>query len=108
MRRYPFGCKRAWNVWAVFTSVCKVIQRHAGHEKYATTEGYVHEAEDYRGNLGLVFPPLSPDQAPAGFGANDQESIRGGKTIRNYGKNSVPKGIRTPVTALKGPCPGPG
>ncbi len=21
---------------------------------------------------------------------------------------SVPKGIRTPVTALKGPCPGPG
>jgi len=57
----------------------------------------VHEAEDYRGKLGLVFPPLSPDQAPAGLGANDQESISGGKTIRKYGRSSVPKGNRTVV-----------
>jgi integrase len=36
----------------------RVIQRHAGHEKYSTTEGYVREAEDYRGKLGEVFPPV--------------------------------------------------
>jgi len=88
----------------------RVIQRHAGHEKYATTEGYVHEADDYRGKVGAPFPAvvnaLIDRSVPAGSNrsGNDQSV----KITKKQAKNSVPKGIRTPVTALKGPCPGPG
>ena len=80
----------------------RVIQRAAGHEKYATTEGYVREAEVFKGRVGDPFPPLPPSLL-SGISITkiDHES-------RNGGKYGVPKGIRTPVTALKGPCPGPG
>lgn len=36
----------------------RIIQRAAGHEKYATTEGYVREASIFRGRVGVPFPPL--------------------------------------------------
>jgi integrase len=36
----------------------RVIQAAAGHEKYATTEGYVRAAEVFRGRVGDPFPPL--------------------------------------------------
>lgn len=87
----------------------RVIQRHAGHEKYSTTEGYVREAEDYRGKLGEVFPPVFKallDRAhPASNRSGNDQKSKNSKKVR---ENGVPKGIRTPVTALKGPCPGPG
>ncbi len=86
----------------------RVIQRHAGHEKYATTEGYVHEADDYRGKIGVVFPPIVDVLAGRAASTNRSAIDQGVKTSKKVAKNSVPKGIRTPVTALKGPCPGPG
>ncbi len=86
----------------------RVIQRHAGHEKYATTEGYVHEADDYRGKIGLVFPPIVDVLAGRATSTNRSAIDQGVKTSKKAAKNGVPKGIRTPVTALKGPCPGPG
>ncbi len=39
----------------------RVIQQEAGHEKYATTEGYVRAARLYRGKVGEPFPTLPPD-----------------------------------------------
>jgi integrase len=36
------------------------IQRNAGHEKYATTEGYIRDVQDYVGKVGKPFPAL-PD-----------------------------------------------
>jgi len=86
----------------------RVIQRHAGHEKYTTTDGYVREAEDYRGKIGLVFPPIVDVLAGRAASTNRSAIDQGVKTSKKVAKNSVPKGIRTPVTALKGPCPGPG
>lgn len=34
------------------------IQQRAGHEGFATTQGYIREAEAVRGGFGEVFPPL--------------------------------------------------
>jgi integrase len=39
----------------------RLIQRAAGHEKYATTEGYVREAAVFKGRIGDPFPSL-PEQ----------------------------------------------
>jgi integrase len=36
----------------------RVIQQAAGHERYATTEGYVRSAEVFRGRVGAPFPRL--------------------------------------------------
>jgi len=73
----------------------RAIQRHAGHEKYATTEGYVHEAEDFRGKVGAVFPLVidvltnrADPELRSGF---DQGEKSGQKRRRN----GVPKGIRS-------------
>ncbi|HKY39240.1 MAG TPA: tyrosine-type recombinase/integrase [Polyangiaceae bacterium] len=63
----------------------RIIQRAAGHEKYATTEGYVREAEVFRGRVGDPFPPL-PDLN------RYTESITEGLSV---GKICVPKGIRS-------------
>ena len=65
---------------------------------YATTEGYVREASIFRGRVGEPFSAL-PVLNRNNELITDELSV---------GKESVPKGIRTPVTALKGPCPGPG
>lgn len=37
------------------------VQRRAGHRSYATTDGYVREAENVRADFGRVFPPLPSD-----------------------------------------------
>jgi integrase len=34
------------------------IRQAAGHERYSTTEGYVHAAEVFRGLVGAPFPSL--------------------------------------------------
>jgi hypothetical protein len=36
----------------------RIIQCAAGHEKYATTEGYVRAAQVFKGRVGNPFPPL--------------------------------------------------
>jgi hypothetical protein len=36
----------------------RIIQRAAGHEKYATTDGYVREASVFKGRIGDPFPAL--------------------------------------------------
>lgn len=63
----------------------RIIQRAAGHEKYATTEGYVREASIFRGRVGEPFPALPDFNRYA-------ESITGELSVGNVG---VPKGIRT-------------
>ncbi len=84
----------------------KIMQR-AGHENMSTTMGYIREAENLVNAPGEVFaalPPalfVSPAESPEGPGtwANLRETT--------WKKRSVPSGIRTRVTALKGPGPGP-
>jgi hypothetical protein len=38
----------------------KIMQR-AGHAAFATTQGYIREAEAVRDGFGEVFPPLPPE-----------------------------------------------
>jgi hypothetical protein len=83
-----------------------LIQRAVGHRKYATTEGYVREASVFRGRVGDPFPGLPTSIVAANRSPNRSPSVE--ITTKHREKLSVPKGIRTPVTALKGPCPGPG
>jgi integrase len=45
----------------------RVIQQAAGHERYATTEGYVRAAEVFRGRVGAPFPPLPNSLIAAEF-----------------------------------------
>ncbi len=85
------------------------IMRRAGHEDIATTMGYVREAENLVHTVGPsdVFPPLP---APVCFVArNRQKGPPRGLNFANstVEKGSVPSGIRTRVTALKGLGPGP-
>ena len=43
----------------------KIMQR-AGHEDFATTQGYIREAEAVRAGFGDVFPPLVWGPEPGG------------------------------------------
>jgi hypothetical protein len=45
---------------AVRSDPPKVIQSRAGHTDYATTLGYIREAETLATGFGEVFPPLPP------------------------------------------------
>jgi hypothetical protein len=62
----------------------RTIKHAAGHEKYATTEGYVREAAIYRGRVGEPFPIL-PE-------LRYRFVTPGGVSVGNH---CVPKGIRT-------------
>ncbi len=98
--------------------------QRAGHANFSATQAYIREAETLGENVGEPLGPLPeslleaedapksapaaghlPSQLPGGafFGVSFY-----GSSLFSAGLMSVPKGIRTPVTALKGPCPGPG
>ena len=94
-----YDCRASGITWRTLRGDdARVIQRAAGHRKYATTEGYVREASVFRGRVGDPFPSL-----PRSIVTPNRSLFS-----ETPSKSSVPKGIRTPVTALKGPCPGPG
>jgi len=84
------------------------IMRRAGHCSLSTTMIYVREAENLEHPVGEPFGAL-----PAPLRESSGETSEGPATwglLRGnyYGNRSVPSGIRTRVTALKGLGPGPG
>ena len=92
------------------TDHVRIMQR-AGHKSFKTTRAYVRAVDDVRlGPNEVPFPPL-PEALCAiiaprnkAFSTDAPDSSVGNIS----GKGGVPNGIRTRVTALKGPCPGPG
>ncbi len=91
------------------TDTLTIMQR-AGHTEYKTTLGYIREAEAVGYEAGEPFPALparvvDPPKGPRETAASSSQVAN---LPESHGKVSVPNGIRTRVTALKGPCPGPG
>lgn len=112
-KRLTFYDLRATGItWEVLagTDHVRVMQR-AGHRNFSTTQGYVREADAVGLDAGEPFPPL-PRSLLAADGLLSQALSQqlGPKVSRaeSLQKSGVPNGIRTRVTALKGPCPGPG
>jgi integrase len=66
------------------------IMARAGHEDFATTQGYIREAEAVREGFGVVFPPLPPtlmeggegtaNMAPPAEGKDEQRPLAGGES----------------------------
>ena len=88
------------------------IQQAAGHEKYDTTDGYIRTARLFIGKVGSPFPSLPMESLHRIDHYPPRSNHSPGKSRLFCGESgassSVPNGIRTRVTALKGPCPGPG
>jgi hypothetical protein len=72
------------------------IMARAGHEDFATTQGYIREVEAVREGFGDVFPPLPPcllhapngapsegGECPPTPGESSRESADGGLSTRN-------------------------
>jgi len=81
------------------------IQRRAGHEHIVTTAGYVKQAEDIKGTIGLAFGPLPPRflaavQKRLGQGAG-QANGKGGKT---RGKRVGEAGFEPATTSTQSSC----
>ncbi len=117
-KRLTFYDLRATGItWEVLarTEHVRIMQR-AGHRNFSTTQGYIREAEAVGLDAGEPFPPLPPSlRGQSGHslsGPLPQElPQRSGPRVSEpepLQKKGVPNGIRTRVTALKGPCPGPG
>jgi integrase len=58
----------------------RLIQRAAGHEHYSTTEGYVREAEIFKGRVGAPFQSLPASLIRSGVNRNTQ-SITGSPAV---------------------------
>jgi integrase len=87
------------------TEMLTIMQR-AGHDEPKTTLGYIREAEAVGYDAGVPFPPLPESlEKASGKGLSGGTVSQPTETVK---ETSVPNGIRTRVTALKGPCPGPG
>jgi integrase len=84
----------------------KIMQR-AGHEDFQTTMGYVREAENLAHPVGEPFPPLPSILLVSQDESQESPATWGLLRETTWKKNSVPSGIRTRVTALKGLGPGP-
>jgi integrase len=105
-KRVTFYDLRATGItWEVLAGTDHVrIMQRAGHRNFSTTQGYIREAEAVGIDAGAPFPALPPELSQK-LSQPEQSSAKLSKLRKKLG---VPKGIRTPVTALKGPCPGPG
>ena len=86
----------------------RLIQRAAGHERYSTTEGYVREAEIFKGRVGAPFPPLPPSLIASGVNRTPQSFTPPSRSDHSPpecrqisgesgASGSVPKGNRTVV-----------
>ncbi len=108
-KRVTFYDLRATGItWEVIAGTDHVrIMQRAGHRNFSTTQGYIREADAVGLDVGDPFPRLPPELIKATGKGLSAGSDSG--SARNDGqKDGVPNGIRTRVTALKGPCPGPG
>jgi len=54
------------------------IQQRAGHEDFATTQGYIREAESIREGFGEVFPALPEAMLDGGGGGSNRSANRTG------------------------------
>jgi hypothetical protein len=50
------------------------IMQRAGHSGFATTQGYIREAESLREGFGEPFPPLPAELVERGLGVSDRVS----------------------------------
>ena len=90
----------------------RLIQRAAGHERYSTTEGYVREAEIFKGRVGAPFPPSliasGVNRTPQSFTPPSRSDHSPPKCRQFSGERgasgSVPKGIRTVVQLAEWPA----
>ncbi len=109
-KRVTFYDLRATGItWEVLdgTEHVRVMQR-AGHRNFSTTQLYVREAEAVGIDVGTPFPPLPASLLEVNRTAESHKvPAEFSKLSESLGKRCVPNGIRTRVTALKGPCPGP-
>jgi integrase len=60
------------------------IKQRAGHSGFATTEGYIREAENLGRDFGDPFPPLPPGLSEGGFSFGSR--FQSEKTIKTSGK----------------------
>ncbi len=122
-KRVTFYDLRATGItWEMIAGTEKArVQQRAGHLHSTTTDGYIRTAEELGVAVGVPFPALpaalyqpakrkfiSPRLAHRLRRSRHPRAESRQFSCGSGASGSVPKGIRTPVTALKGPCPGPG
>ena len=85
------------------------IRDFAGHSELKTTDRYVRRGRKARDVTDAPFGPIPRDLIEGlSITAIDHHAPSIANPACFLLDNSVPDGIRTRVTALKGPCPGPG
>ena len=87
------------------------VSKRLGHrDSYTTAKIYQHALPDTDQDVAATWDKLmgeKRERKPVAQNGTNSEGEKGASDSKQRGKPGVPRGIRTPVTAVKGRCPRP-